>query len=156
MERTRGKIMRLGNKGFSMLEILLVLTVIVALIGSIAFAGNGLTNSGNVTQTLNSLSTIQQALTLYRSDNGASCTGVTVASLTASGKYLPAGFTGTGTNGFGGDYSVAANGTDSTLCDVTLTKVPAIAQSKLDAAMKKQSINAPTYTAASQTYVVTF
>jgi len=85
------------------------LTVIVALIGSIAFAGNGLTNSGNVTQTLNSLSTIQQALTLYRSDNGASCTGVTVASLTRL-EVSSGGFTGTGTNGFGGDYSVAATG----------------------------------------------
>jgi len=94
MKGTRSKKVRMSNKGFSMLEILLVLTVIVALIGSIAFAGNGLTNSGNVTQTLNSLSSIQQALTLYRSDNGASCTGVTVASLTASGKYLSGGFYG--------------------------------------------------------------
>lgn len=146
----------MGSKGFSMLEVLLVMTVIVALIGSIAFAGNGLTNSGNVTQTLNSLSSIQQALALYRSDNGASCSGVTIASLTASGKYLPAGFTGTGTNGFGGDFSIAANGTDSTLCDVTLTKVPAVAQAKMDSAMKKQSVSAPVYTAASQSYVVTF
>lgn len=146
----------MGSRGFSMLEVLLVMTVIVALIGSIAFAGNGLTNSGNVTQTLNSLSSIQQALALYRSDNGASCSGVTIASMTASGKYLPAGFTGTGTNGFGGDFSVAANGADGTLCDVTLTKVPAVAQAKMDSAMKKQSINAPVYTAASQTYVVTF
>jgi type II secretory pathway pseudopilin PulG len=147
---------RKSNKGFSMLEVLLVLTVVVTLIGSIAFAGNGLTNSGNVTQTLNSLSSIQQALALYRSDNGASCTGVTVASLTAAGKYLPAGFTGTGTNGFGGDFSIAANGADSTLCDVTLTKVPGVAQTKMDSAMKKQSIIAPVYTATTQTYVVTF
>jgi prepilin-type N-terminal cleavage/methylation domain-containing protein len=146
----------MNNKGFSMLEVLLVLTVVATLIGSIAFAGNGLTNSGNVTQTLSSLGSIQQALTLYRSDNGPSCTGVTMTSLTASGKYLPAGFSGTGSNGFGGDLTISANGTDSTLCDVTMSKVPAVAQAKLDSAMKKQSVNSPTYTAASQTYVVTF
>ena len=92
---------------------------------------------------------------MYRSDNGPSCTGVTIANLTTSGKYLPAAFSGTATNGFSGDFSIAANAADSTLCDVTLTKVPAVAQTKLDSAMKKQSINAPVYTSSSQTYVVT-
>jgi hypothetical protein len=76
--------------------------------------------------------------------------------LTGSGKYLPAGFSGTGTNGFGGDFTIAANAADSTLCDVTMTKIPSVAQAKLDTAMKRQSVNSPTYTAASQTYVVSF
>ncbi len=145
---------KLNNKsGFTLIELVAVIAVAAILFGAVMAAVKSTGDNGKVASTMDTLKSVQAAATGYYTDNS-TFTGVTAAALAASGKYLPATFTGTGANAFGGDITAAVNA-DPTKVDVKLTKVPSAASTKLIAALNK-SAEATSYDSPSQTLTITY
>ena len=143
-----------NKKGFSFIEMIAVIIIGAILIGSLLMATKSTADSGRVTSLLKSLMALKTAANSYLLNNGGLCTGVSVGVLQTN-KLLPAGFSPTGSNPYGGDFSIAVNASTSNQCDVTLTSVPTTAQASLDLAVAKIA-EAKSYNAATKTYTVTF
>ncbi len=145
---------KLNNKnGFTLIELVAVIAVAAILFAAVIPAVKNAGDNGKVTSTMDTLKSVQTAAAGYYTDNS-TFTGVTAAALAASGKYLPATFTGTGANAFGGDITATVNA-DPTKVDVKLTKVPSAASTKLIAALNK-SAEATSYDSPSQTLTITY
>lgn len=106
--------------GLSLLELMLVLSIVVAMVAlSVRYYGN-VSASKNVTATVSMISSVRTAVDSYTSDRGGSVTSIpSVATLVSAG-YLPDSFN----NGtpFGG--TITTGGTVGGLFTITATNVP--------------------------------
>ena len=109
------------NKGFISIEMMIVF-VIVAILAVVASKNIGkVTTAYNTWKVTNTITEVHKAAADWRTTGV--YTGVTMALLTPT--YIdPDIGNGVATNPFGGDTSIAANGTDPYKLDVTMTKVP--------------------------------
>ena len=94
-----------SKRGFTLLELIVVMVIITIIAAQVIASFKGASDNGRVASALNSIKAIQTAAMGYFNGNGGSCTGISMATL-VSGKYLPASFSGTGANPWGGNYAL--------------------------------------------------
>jgi len=141
-----------SKKGQTLLEIIAVLVIIGAILAAVIPAVTASTDNGRVSSAVSAIRTIQSAAVGYYNDNGGSYASLSIANLAA--KYLPAGFTGTSANPWNGNIAVAENGSISNQYVLTMTSVPATAQTPLTTALQNSSIST-NYNATTNTFTAT-
>jgi len=142
------------NKGFTLLELIVVMVIITIIASGVIASFKGASDNGRVANALNSIKAIQTAAMEYFNSNGGSCAGISIDNLIA-GKYLPASFTGTGSNPWAGDYSVNVNAGDVTKFDLSMTNITANDNAALNNAIQKTA-EGVAYDAKSTTWTATF
>jgi len=130
---------RQGQQGQTLLEIIAVLVIIGAILAAVIPAVTTQTDNGRVASAMNTIRSVQSAAVGFYNDNGGSYAAVSIANLAT--KYLPAGFSGTNANPWGGNISVAENGTTTNQYVLTLTGVPSSAQTQLAKALQNTSLS---------------
>ena len=119
-----------NNRGFSLVELAIGLAVVTVLVLAISMSA-GIRDTARVHSAVESVQTLRSAAEGYLSAGKINYTGMDIASLKTNG-LLSANFTGSGTNPWGGNYTIVPNLTP-TKFDVTLTSVSAIDNTKLSA-----------------------
>jgi type IV pilus assembly protein PilA len=144
-----------NEKGFTIIELTIVMIVIAAILSAVLFAGQSTANTSRVTSALASVKALQTAAVAYFNNNGGSYSGLSLSTL-ASNSYLPANFTtGTNSNPWNGSISVTPD-TNASYFDITFTNVPSTAATSLTNAVFKLTQSAPTYTTATGTWSAAF
>lgn len=144
-----------NKKGFTIIELTIVMIVIAAILSAVLFAGQSTANTGRVTSALASVKALQTAASSYYNSNGGSYSGLSLSTL-SSNNYLPANFTsGTNSNPWNGNITVAPD-TNAAYFDITYTNVPSAAAATLTNAVSKLTQTAPIYTASTQTWTAAF
>ncbi|MGD0336324.1 MAG: type II secretion system protein [Candidatus Omnitrophota bacterium] len=139
------------NKGgFTLIELVLVISIIALLIMAVGLT-SGVRENAKVHSASESVRTLRAAAESYIAAGNMTYTGITISGLQTLG-YLPASFSATGTNPWGGDYAVAPN-TDANKVDISLTGVSSSAAVRLSA-LFANSAAATNY--ASNTWTITF
>jgi len=144
--------MRLRSKksGFTLIELVLVISIIALLIMAVGLT-SGIRENAKVHSASESVKALRTAAESYIAGGSMTYTGISVAGLQTSG-YLPAAFSATGSNPWGGNYAIDPN-TDANKVDISLTGVSASAAARLSA-LFANSAAATSY--ASETWTITF
>jgi prepilin-type N-terminal cleavage/methylation domain-containing protein len=149
---------KINNKsGFTIIELVIALVIISVILLVVVPMGQAATDNSRVANAIASVKAIQTAAVQWANDNGGVYTGITFAKLSGTGGgsvYLPAQFSATSTNPWQGDYTVAVDPTSAEMVDISLTAVPTAPATKLTTALTKASAIAPTYTAATGTWLI--
>lgn len=152
MNTIKGKLN--NKKGFTLLELIVVMVIITIIASQVIASFKGASSNGRVASALNSVKAIQTAAMNYYNNNGGSCTGISVATL-VSGNYLPGTFTGTSSNPWGGNYTVAVNSNNNAQFNLSMTGIPQADAAALNNALQN-SAQAENYVASSSTWTGTF
>lgn len=142
-----------GRHGFSLIELCLYLGLVAVLAVGLMWGFSGMRDSVHIqsaTDSVDSLYSIAMSCWLPRGNT--TFTGVSIAALKTNG-CLATGFTGTGSNPWGGDFAVAPNPGDASQLQISLTAVPATAGNALVA---KYTTSSQAASFASGTFTVTF
>jgi len=139
--------------GFTIIEMIIVLAIASVFLLVIVPSGAKATNNSRIANAIASIKAIQTAAVGWANDNGGVYTGITFARL-AQG-YLPAQFSATSTNPWGGNYTINVNANDSTMFDISLLSVPSTAAVQLTTAVTKLTEAAPQYAQATSTWSTT-
>ncbi len=142
--------LRSRKSGFTLIELVLVISIIALLIMAIGLT-SGIRENAKVHSAAESVKALRTAAESYIAAGSMTYTGITVAGLQTSG-FLPAAFSATGSNPWGGNYVIAPN-TDANKVDISLTAVSASAAARLSA-LFANSAAATSY--ASDTWTITF
>ena len=140
------------NKGFTMIEMVVVMLVIAVILGAVLPALIGASNNSRVASAAGTIRSLQTAAANHYNSNGGSYTGLSLATL-ASGNYLPAGVTGA--DSWNGTITVAPDANASWF-DISLTNVPTAQATALTTQVANIVQSTPTYTAASLTWKAAF
>ena len=140
------------KKGQTLLEIIAVLVIIGVILAAVIPAVTATTDNGRITSAVNGIRSIQSAAVGFYNDNNGSYAAISIANLAT--KYLPGGFTGTSSNPWGGNISVAANGAATNQYVLTMTKVPTTAQTQLTAALQSSALST-NYNGTTNTFTAT-
>lgn len=138
------------RSGFTLIELVLVISIVALLIMAVGLT-SGVRENAKVHSAAESVKTLRTAAESYIAAGSMTYTGITISGLQTSG-YLPAAFSATGSNPWGGNYAVAPN-TDANKVDISLTGVSSTAAARLTA-LFANSAAATNYT--SSTWTVTF
>lgn len=140
-----------GKKGFSLLEIMLVLGI-MGVILAILMPAMSMRRSANIQATAQTINSLQTAACTWLSHGRTNYNGITVQDL-IDAELVPAGFAGA--NVYGGLFTVGPEATDSSVLSVTSTNVPSAAGQPI---VDILSTNARTasYDADSGTVTVTY
>jgi len=139
-----------GKRGFTLIELVLVISIVALLIMAVGLT-SGIRENAKVHVACESVKALRTAAESYIAAGSMTYTGITVDGLKTSG-FLPANFSATGSNPWGGNYAIAAN-SDSNKVDISLTAVSASASTRLSA-LFANSAAATSY--SSETWTVTF
>ena len=142
--------LRSNKSGFTLIELVLVISIIALLIMAVGLT-SGIRENAKGHSASESVKSLRTAAESYIAGGSMTYTGITVAGLQTSG-YLPAAFSATGSNPWGGNYAIAPN-TDANKVDISLTGVSAVAAARLSA-LFANSAAATGY--ASDTWTITF
>ena len=141
----------MGNKkGFTLIELVLVISIIALLLMAIGLT-SGVKENARVHAAAESVKSLRTAAESYIASGNMTYTGITMAGLQTAG-YLPAAFNATGSNPWGGDYTIAAD-SDPDKVDISLTGVNATAAARLSS-LFTNSASSTSY--ASGTWTATF
>lgn len=144
-----------NEKGMTILEVAVVLGVLGLLAAFVIQSSQGVFTSAKISSAQESISQLYSAaLACWAARGKTDFTGISVQEL-VNNNCLPASFTGVDANPWGGAYTVAANGTNSSRLDISLGKVPSDAGQTLREAYN-QKASSVSYDAGSQTLKVTF
>ena len=138
------------NKGFTLIELVLVISIVALLLMAIGLT-SGVKENARVHAAAESIKSLRTAAESYIAAGNMTYSGITMATLQTAG-YLPAGFNATGSNPWGGDYSIVAD-SDLNKVNISLTGVNATAASRLSS-LFANSASATSY--ASGTWTATF
>jgi prepilin-type N-terminal cleavage/methylation domain len=141
------------NKGFSLMELAIAVGLIAILVGVVG-AGGGMMGRCRVQRETEAVDNLRLASQNYLTPPNLTYTGINVAALKTAG-LLPNSFNPTGSNGFAGDYTVAANAADNTKVDIALANVPSQAATDLSNVFKAKA-DTTTYDAATKLWKATF
>ena len=142
---------RLMNRNaFTLIEIAIVM-VIIGILVAVLIPALGMRDKANIAKAKGEIRSLHAGALGYVSAGRTTFTGVDVATLVTDG-HMPANFSGTGSNPWGGDYTVTAN-TDATKVDIALTLVPTKAGEDLVRTFNTISEGAA---CATTTFTVTF
>lgn len=142
-----------NHKGFTLVELAIGLAVIAVLILSIA-VGSGVLDSARVQSAGESVRTLRAAAENYIASGNLTYTGISIDNLKTS-KFLPSGFSATGSNPWNGDFQVAVNASDSTQVDISLTTISQQTADRLDS-LFANTASSTSYNTDSQIWTVTF
>lgn len=121
----------MGKKGgFTLIELVLVISIIALLIMAVGLA-SGVRENAKIHSAAESVKSLRTAAESYIASGNMTYAGITVSELQTAG-YLPGSFSATGSNPWGGDYTVAPNA-DSTKVDISLTQVSVSGSARLSA-----------------------
>lgn len=123
--------MRNTKKAFTLIEIVLAISVIAILLLAVG-TSTGVRENAKVQSAAESVRTLRVAAENYIAGGNSTYTGISVSALKTAG-YLPAGFSETGSNSWGGNYAVAVNASNSSQYDISLTSVSTAGCSRLSA-----------------------
>jgi prepilin-type N-terminal cleavage/methylation domain-containing protein len=141
------------SKGFSLMELAIAVGLIAILVGVVA-AGGGMMARCRVQRETQAVDSLRLASQNYLSPPNMTYSGISVSALKTAG-LLPNSFDPDGSNGFGGDYTVAVNTEDSTKVDIALASVPSQAATDLTNAFKAKA-DSIAYDAANKQWKGTF
>ena len=139
-----------NKSGFTLIELVLVISIVALLLMAIGLT-SGVRENARVHAAAESVKTLRTASESYIAAGNMTYAGITIAGLQAAG-YLPASFSATGSNPWGGNYSISVN-SDPNKVDISLTGVSTIASARLSS-LFTNSASATSY--ASDTWTVTF
>ena len=141
----------MGNrKGFTLIELVMVISIVALLLMAIGLT-SGVKENARVHAAAESVKTLRTAAESYIASGNMTYAGITMTGLQTAG-YLPANFNATGSNPWGGDYSIVAD-SDTNMVDISLTGVNATSASRLSS-LFANSASQTSY--ASNTWTVTF
>ena len=118
----KSEIKKLNKSGFSMIELAVGLLVLTVMTG-IVLGGSSLVTKAQAQKESDNIVNLQTAAKAGLTATSLSYTGVTITTLKTGGQ-LPSSYNPTGTNAWGGNYTLAVNGTDAGKIDIGLTAVP--------------------------------
>ena len=118
-----------GNKGFTLIELVLVISIVALLLMAVGLT-SGVRENAKIHSAAESVKSIRTAAESYIAAGNMTYTGITVSGLQTLG-FLPAAFSATGSNPWGGNYTVAANASDSGKVDIALTGVASASATRL-------------------------
>jgi len=142
-----------GRKGFTLLELMIVLAVIAILLMAILPAMSA-RNTAKISSASQTVNTLYQASSAWLAQGHTTYTGISIAVLQTA-ELLPAGFTAATDNPWGGSFGVAAN-TDSNKLNITVGSVPAAAGPSLINIFTPNAASTPTYDGDTDVFTVTF
>jgi len=143
-----------GKKGFTLLELIVVMVIITIIASGVIASFKGASDNARVATALNSIKSIQTAAMGYFNGNGGSCSGISIANL-VSGNYLPASFSGSNTNPWNGNYTVAVNANDATKFDLSMSNISANDNAAINNQIQKTA-EGVAYDPTSSTWTGTF
>lgn len=138
------------NGGFTLIELVLVISIVALLIMAVGLT-SGIRENAKVHTACESVKALRTAAESYIAAGSMTYAGITIDGLKTSG-YLPANFSATGTNPWGGNYAIAAN-SDPNKVDISLTAVSSLASTRLSV-LFANSAAATSY--SSETWTATF
>ena len=141
-----------SQKGFSLVELAIGLAVVAILILAISMS-SGIRDNARAQSAANSVQTLRCAAENYLATGKLNYAGLTIDALKTA-RLLPGSFTATGTNPWGGDFTIAAN-TDNTRFDISLGNLPKADADKLTAYFNN-SASAAVYDESKSAWIVTF
>lgn len=141
------------NRGFSLMELAIAVGLIAVLVGVVA-AGSGMMGRCRVTRETEAVDSLRIASQNYLTPPNLTYAKISIEDLKTAG-LLPRNFEPKGSNGFGGDYTVAANTADNTKVDISLANIPSAAATDLSNAFKAKA-DATSYDEATKQWTVTF
>lgn len=141
----------LSKKGFTLVELMIVLGVIALLLGVILLSARGTQTAAKITGTTTEIQQIYGACQTWIGNGRTSYTGLTIATLQGIG-YIPA----TLKSPWAGTFTVAVNGTDSSRVNISLTAVPSEPVHGEIAAALGQNLFSNSYNASTSTSTFTF
>ena len=139
-----------GKKGFTLIELVLVISIVALLIMAVGLTG-GVRENAKVHSAAESVKALRVAAESYIAAGNMTYTGISIDGLKTSG-YLPGTFSAAGSNPWGGNYAVAAN-SDTGKVDISLTSVTSTSATRLST-LFANSAAATSY--ASETWTATF
>lgn len=145
----------MGNRkgGFTILELSIVLAIIGILIAGIVGVASSMRQTAFLTEAAQTINSLHESANQYIAIGNNNFTGISVAVLQTN-NLLPSGFSGTGSNPWGGNYTIAANSSDSSMIDIQLTSVATAAGARLITMFTNSAASTPTF--ATGTFTVTF
>ena len=142
----------MNRKAFTLIELAIVM-VIIGILVAVLIPALGMRDKANIAKAKGEIRSLHAGALGYLSAGRTTFTGVDIETMVDDG-HLPAQFgDGTGSNPWGGDYTVAVNATDATKVDIALTLVPENAGADLLLTFNAISEGA---TYATTTFTVTF
>ncbi len=139
-----------NRSGFTLIELVLVISIIALLIMAVGVT-SGVRENAKVHSAAESVKALRTAAESYISAGNMTYTGITISGLQTLG-YLPAAFSATGSNPWGGNYTIAPN-SDANKVDISLTGVSSSAAARLSV-LFANSAAATNY--VSSTWTITF
>ena len=139
-----------NKNGFTLIELVLVISIVALLLMAIGLT-SGVKENARVHAAAESVKTLRTAAESYIAAGNMTYAGISITGLQTAG-YLPAKFDATGSNPWGGNYSIAVD-SDPNKVDISLTGVSTTAGSRLSA-LFANSASATSY--SSNTWIVTF
>jgi len=144
---------RARQRGFTLLEVGLAVVVSMLVIAAAAMAFTTQRAKASVKSAVEGVNYIYQASQDWASTRP-NFTGVSCAALVAQNLLPQVLGSCTGTNPWGGNYTVAVNGSNSARVDITLTNVPTGPGAQMVDKLTPFATATPSYT--SGTFTVTF
>ncbi|MBI4310088.1 MAG: prepilin-type N-terminal cleavage/methylation domain-containing protein [Candidatus Omnitrophica bacterium] len=141
-----------SNQGFSLVELAIGLAVVTILILAIS-TSSGIRDNARVQSAAGSVQTLRCAAENYLAAGKLNYAGLTIDALKTA-ELLPANFTGSSANPWGGDFIIAANA-NNTRFDISLGGLPKTDADKLTAYFTN-SANAAAYDESQNAWTVTF
>ncbi len=135
-DTTKEKSMR-KKRGFSLVELAIGLAVITVLVLAISFSG-GIRDNARVQSAADSVQTLRSAAENYLALGKINYSGLTVATLITE-KLLPANFSATKTNPWGGNFDVTEASGDANKFSVVLDGVDATSYARLTSIFKNNA-----------------
>ena len=139
------------KSGFTLIELVLVISIVAILIMAVGLT-SGVRENAKVHSAAESVKALRAAAESYIAAGNMTYAGISVSGLQTLG-FLPASFSATGSNPWGGNYAVAANSADTGKVDITLTSVTDASATRLST-LFANSAAATNY--SSGTWIVTF
>ena len=109
-----------NRNGFTLIELVLVISIIAILIMAVGLT-SGIRENAKIHSAAESVKTLRTAAENYIAAGHMTYSGISIDVLKAAG-YMPASFSPTGSNPWGGNFAVAAN-SDPNEVDISLTSV---------------------------------
>ncbi len=142
-----------NKKGFSLVELAIGLAVITILILAVSVSA-GIRDNARIQSASTSVRTLRTAAENYLSNGSLNYAGISVVNLQTA-NLLPASFSPTNTNPWGGSYAIAPNSSDNTHFDIALTSLNQTQANKLTSFFSNNATSS-NYDASKLTWSVTF
>lgn len=140
-----------NRPGFALVDVAIAIGVLAVLLAAVT-AALGAIENGRVNAAERSVETLKAAAINWLSNGRSSYGGLSVAELRAE-DLLPPGFSETGSNPWGGNYTIAPSGTGSREFTISVWNIPDAAGNVL---VRKFTPRARSASFADGTFAVTF